>query len=369
MPQPQQPAQVAPSAPPAIQSVPIPKVQMPAMPTFGQQGQSQGQNGLGQQMAYGMMPAFSQAIADMLFPPKKAAATDYPIPLNVAHPPPKGTTTTSVTQGLDSSVHSQSQTTARQVANAPLTAAQATPTTLEGGMNQDRIPTASQAMVDSSSPQAFVQSLLPVAEQWSLQTGVPPEVLLAINASESGWGTAKGNELFGVENTAGNAGSTTQGTLSGTDLHPGTASFAAYSDPNAAYQGFWDFLTTNSRYDPAMAYLKQTGDWQGWIDKVNQAGYAEDPNWASKIKTLAKQVATMTGQHQTSADNSHEQDQAYLDTLFTPTTKSARMGPPPPSSPLDWIDPMELIPTGKDGQPITQDDYAALVASGAYQPK
>ena len=50
---------------------------------------------------------------------------------------------------------------------------------------------------------------------------------------------------------------------------------------NDAFASFWNLVSTSPRYATAMSYLPN--DPQGFLDAINAAGYATDPNWSSNI--------------------------------------------------------------------------------------
>jgi hypothetical protein len=143
--------------------------------------------------------------------------------------------------------------------------------------------------------QAWVQSLLPLAQQWEAKTGIPASMWLAMAASESNWGAA-GTSLFGIKGS-GNAGSLNSPTwesVNGQRVNQ-NANFASYNTANDAFQGFWDLVSTSPRYAGAMQQLQQ-GNPQGFLQGINQAGYATDPKWANTIQSLASTtIAPMIG--------------------------------------------------------------------------
>src|SRR5690349_16611692 len=134
--------------------------------------------------------------------------------------------------------------------------------------------------------QAFIQRMAPLAAQWSAKTGIPPEVFIAIGASESNYGSA--GSIFGVKGS-GSAGSRTYNTWEMVNGKPvqTTGNFAVYKNDADAFNAFINLVSTNQRYKPAWDYLQRTGDAAGWLKQVNAAGYATDPQWSSKILNLA----------------------------------------------------------------------------------
>jgi N12 class adenine-specific DNA methylase/flagellum-specific peptidoglycan hydrolase FlgJ/2'-5' RNA ligase len=149
-----------------------------------------------------------------------------------------------------------------------------------------------QVVPDSSSREAFIRSTTPLAQVWADKTGIPASYFLAINGSESNWGKAAGNELFGIK-AAGNAGSTTQGTWEqeGGQRVDQNAGFGAYKTANDAYAAFVDLVTNTPRYAAAWAGFQKDHDPDALIAGLNKAGYATDPNWASNVSSIARTVA------------------------------------------------------------------------------
>ena len=62
--------------------------------------------------------------------------------------------------------------------------------------------------IDSSSPQAFAKSVAPYAQYAAQQLGIDPTWVAAMMGSESNYGKAPGNELFGVKALPGQPGTT-----------------------------------------------------------------------------------------------------------------------------------------------------------------
>lgn len=175
------------------------------------------------------------------------------------------------------------------------------PTPNLAGMNRSVSPasatsTDTSVVPDTSSHAAFIQSMAPVAQQWSQRTGIPANVLLAMNVSESNWGNAPGNELFGIK-APGNAGSINSPTwesVNGQRVNT-SSDFGAYSSPDAAYAAFWNLVSTSPRYAGAMAAL-QSGDTNGFLQGLVRGGYATDQNWGNTIQNIANTtVSPMLG--------------------------------------------------------------------------
>src|SRR5947208_3008336 len=62
--------------------------------------------------------------------------------------------------------------------------------------------------IDNSSPSAFARSFAPYAQAAASQLGIDPTWVAAMAGSESNYGNARGNELFGVKALPGQPGTT-----------------------------------------------------------------------------------------------------------------------------------------------------------------
>lgn len=135
------------------------------------------------------------------------------------------------------------------------------------------------------SREEFVAQMWPLAVEWSQVTGIPPEVYVAMGASETNWGAT--GTLFGIKGS-GSAGTQNYATWEMIDGKPVALNdnFAIYNTPDEAFEHFHE-LVSSGRYKPAWDHLQETGDWQGFLQGINKAGYATDPQWATKIGSIA----------------------------------------------------------------------------------
>lgn len=150
-------------------------------------------------------------------------------------------------------------------------------------------PWASMAKTTQDDPrkEAFVQEYGPYAKRYGAITGIAPEVLLAMGASESNWGAA--GSIFGIKGTGPSGGSQTYDTWEAGpngERIPQKAQFATYSSPDEAFQHFASLMQTE-RYKPASDYVKATGDSAGFLRMITDAGYATDRNWPNLITGIA----------------------------------------------------------------------------------
>lgn len=132
----------------------------------------------------------------------------------------------------------------------------------------------------------FINKTLADAKLIKAKYRIPVSVLIAQAALESGWGRhVKGNAYFGIK-SHGTSGATTQ--FKTTEFINGNAtslsdSFRAYASFKEAAGDYGKFLTTNPRYKAAFLY---TSDPLKFADQLQLAGYATDPRYATKLKTI-----------------------------------------------------------------------------------
>ena len=147
----------------------------------------------------------------------------------------------------------------------------------------------------SDAQQQFVQKVYPLAQNEQQRSGIPAPLLIGIAANETGWGTSSlardQNNYFSIKG-GGPAGSVS---MDAWEVQNGqntthTSTFRAYSDPQQSFEDFYNFLKSNSRYQPALNYLAQNpNDWRGFVRMVGDAGYATDPAWADKVISIGDQ--------------------------------------------------------------------------------
>lgn len=157
-------------------------------------------------------------------------------------------------------------------------------------------PPALKAQADwrPASPAEFVNDLWPHARQAARRLGVGPEVLIAQAALETGWGQsmirgADGRNsfnLFGIK-----ADARWQGERVLTDtveyrdglMRKERAIFRAYDSPAESFADYADFIRSHPRYRLA---LERAADAGAYTRALQQAGYATDPDYASKIDRI-----------------------------------------------------------------------------------
>lgn len=135
---------------------------------------------------------------------------------------------------------------------------------------------------------AFISSIMPAAIQYGQQIGVDPRIIVAQAAHESAWGrSAPGNNYFGIKSHGKGGGQTftTHEVINGQRVKIND-SFRRFDSPSDSVAGYADFLKSNKRYQPMLA--AQGLDAQ--IDALGRSGYATDPNYADRIRSIAKSI-------------------------------------------------------------------------------
>ncbi|MBW7469591.1 flagellar assembly peptidoglycan hydrolase FlgJ [Marinobacter sp. F4218] len=152
------------------------------------------------------------------------------------------------------------------------------------------------------SPEHFVRELLPVAERIARDSGIDPKLMVAQAALETGWGrhmirgenSRPSFNLFGIK-----ADSRWQGdavTITTTEYREGLplkeqADFRAYADYEASFRDYVSFLESNPRYRDVLSVADQP---DLFADKLQEAGYATDPNYGEKIRRIMSRDSLMT---------------------------------------------------------------------------
>ncbi len=146
-----------------------------------------------------------------------------------------------------------------------------------------------------SSPQDFVDKLMPHALKTAEASGLNPLVILAQAALETGWGehVPENNNYFGIK-----AGSSWDGPvqqLASDEFYDGklqseVSAFRAYPDVGASMRDYAALIQGNDRYSKAAAC---SYDPDKYFEEIQKAGYATDPHYASKLKQIARKIAFM----------------------------------------------------------------------------
>ncbi|MDH1261765.1 flagellar assembly peptidoglycan hydrolase FlgJ [Pseudomonas sp. GD03944] len=151
-----------------------------------------------------------------------------------------------------------------------------------------------------SSPQEFVATMLPMAEQAAEKLGVDARYLVAQAALETGWGKSiirqqdgsSSHNLFGIKthsNWDGESARVLTTEYKGGKAVKEAASFRAYESYAHSFDDYVRFLQGNGRYQEA---LSSTDNPEQFVRELQQAGYATDPQYARKVAQIARQMQT-----------------------------------------------------------------------------
>ncbi|GMM86020.1 flagellar assembly peptidoglycan hydrolase FlgJ [Pseudoalteromonas sp. MTN2-4] len=144
------------------------------------------------------------------------------------------------------------------------------------------------------SPESFISEMWEHAKTAAQKIGLNPAVMIAQAALETGWGKhviAKqdGGSSFNLFNIkADRSWQGAQAKKMTIEFEKGLpvqkqASFRAYESIKDSINDYVDFLQSNPRYSQA---LNNTDKPEQYLDELQQAGYATDPNYAEKIKNV-----------------------------------------------------------------------------------
>jgi len=144
----------------------------------------------------------------------------------------------------------------------------------------------------------FVATMLPMAEQAAKRIGIDPRYLVAQAALETGWGKSvmrntdgsSSHNLFGIKATGSWQGGEARAITS--EFRDGqfvkeTAAFRSYDSYQDSFHDLVSLLQNNARYKEA---VKSADKPEQFVRELQKAGYATDPDYASKISQIAKQM-------------------------------------------------------------------------------
>ncbi|SDU86267.1 flagellar assembly peptidoglycan hydrolase FlgJ [Pseudomonas mucidolens] len=147
-----------------------------------------------------------------------------------------------------------------------------------------------------SSQDQFVSTMLPMAKQAAERIGIDPRYLVAQAALETGWGKSvmrqqdgtSSHNLFGIK--AGQSWQGPQARAITSEFRNGamvkeTAQFRSYDSYQDSFHDLVTLLQSNERYKEV---LKSADNPERFVRELQKAGYATDPNYASKISQIAK---------------------------------------------------------------------------------
>jgi peptidoglycan hydrolase FlgJ len=153
----------------------------------------------------------------------------------------------------------------------------------------------------AQTQEEFLTKMKPYAEKAAAELNVGTDVLLAQAALETGWGKhlihdAQGNNTFNIFNikAAGWQGkSVTVNTLENKQgiTQQERAGFRQYDDYSQSFADYVSLMKNNTRYKDALAAGDNSN---AYAEALQKAGYATDPEYADKIKSILNSNSVRT---------------------------------------------------------------------------
>ena len=156
-----------------------------------------------------------------------------------------------------------------------------------------------QSEVTFTDKDDFINKLYPHAEKAAHALGTQPEVLIAQSALETGWGQKmikaaggqSSNNLFNIK--ADQRWQGDKALVSSLEFEQGVAvqqkaDFRVYEDIKQSFDDFVSFISDGPRYQEAM---KKAANPNEFIQALQDAGYATDPNYADKVIKVMKSIS------------------------------------------------------------------------------
>lgn len=155
-------------------------------------------------------------------------------------------------------------------------------------------PAAQQSAPEFTDKKSFINTLMPYAKKVAQALGVSPAVLVAQSALETGWGkkiiSGSDNQssfnLFNIK--ANNSWQGDKVAKDSLEIEDGVgikrrANFRAYKSVEDSFSDYQNFISDNQRYQGA---LQEGTNPERYIQELQEAGYATDPQYAEKIKKI-----------------------------------------------------------------------------------
>ena len=151
-----------------------------------------------------------------------------------------------------------------------------------------------------SSADEFVNAMLPMAKEAADRIGVDPRYLVAQAALETGWGKSvmraqdgsSSHNLFGIKassNWKGDSARAITSEFRNGEMVKETAQFRSYDSYKDSFHDLVTLLQSNNRYQDV---VKSADNPEQFVRELQKAGYATDPNYASKISQIARQMTS-----------------------------------------------------------------------------
>lgn len=151
--------------------------------------------------------------------------------------------------------------------------------------------------VDFSTPESYIESLLPIAKKIEQYSGIDARIMLAQSALETGWGKYQimkadgqpSHNLFGIK--AHNAWQGDQAEILTTEFRGGVAmkeraAFRSYRSYEESFKDYAKFLQSNQRYEQALMHRDNP---KAFANALQASGYATDPEYGAKIGRILDQ--------------------------------------------------------------------------------
>ncbi|MCZ6641931.1 MAG: glucosaminidase domain-containing protein, partial [Gammaproteobacteria bacterium] len=152
------------------------------------------------------------------------------------------------------------------------------------------------------SAEAFIEELTPAMRSALRGTPLSAVAVLAQSALETGWGQhviqgangVSSHNLFGIKATTDWQGATVR--VRTVEFNQGrarqeVAEFRRYENWEAAVRDYVQFLSGSDRYSET---LRHAQDPERFADELQKAGYATDPAYARKLKSVINRVQLFT---------------------------------------------------------------------------
>ncbi len=163
----------------------------------------------------------------------------------------------------------------------------------------------------SSSPQDFVEKIIPLAKKAAEKIGVDHLLLIAQSALETGWGKhivtdEKGENSFNLFNIKKGSDwdkDTAQQNTVEYDQGVFTqekAEFRMYSGVAESFDDYVDFVLGKDRYKRA---VDNAGNSEQYIKELKDAGYATDPQYSEKVLSVYHRVKALAADHRISTQS------------------------------------------------------------------
>lgn len=151
-----------------------------------------------------------------------------------------------------------------------------------------------------ASADEFIATMLPMAQKAAERIGVDARYLVAQAALETGWGKSiirqqdggSSHNLFGIKTGSRWDGASARALT--TEYEGGKAvkeiaAFRSYSSFEQSFHDYVSFLQGNDRYQNA---LDSAANPERFMQELQRAGYATDPQYARKVAQIARQMQT-----------------------------------------------------------------------------